>query len=61
MNIFLFKNIGKDFSDLEILITRDSSSLNHENITKVSISNTNFSNKVPISRSYQKMLSSLNV
>ena len=61
MNILLLKNIGKDFSDLKILITTGSSSLNHENSAKVPISKTNFSNKVPISKSYRKVSSYLNV
>ena len=29
MNILLLKNIGKDLSDLKILITKDPSSLNY--------------------------------
>ena len=73
LNFLLIKDIGKNFSDLKISISKDLCSSNYgplnvelaiwfygflnkslwlnadENNTKVPISNTNFSNKVPIS------------
>ena len=64
LNFLLVKNIGKDLSDLKI-ITKYHFNYKRplfielqadENSTKVPISSINFSNKVPISESYQENL-----
>ena len=69
LSVLLAKNIDKDFSDVKILIAKDHYSFNYiywfsnkpspwlkadENSSKVPTSNTNFSNKIPISESYHK-------
>ena len=63
LSVLLAKNIDKDFSDVKILIAfyiywfsnKPSPWLKaDENSTKVPTSNTNFSNKIPISESYHK-------